>query len=152
PTAVHRRRELARMRRVLVAADAVVMNTPEAARVVRDRFPELRGRPVVAIPNGYDAEDFAAPLEPRDDGRFRIAHTGYLHTALGLRHRARTPARPALGGAVRGLDILPRSHVVLLDALAELASRRPELAAQVDLVLAGVLSPDDERAVRDSPV
>ena len=59
------------------------MNTPEAARRVRERFPELAGKAVVAIPNGFDADDFAGPAPARDDGTFRIVHTGYLHTAFG---------------------------------------------------------------------
>ena len=39
PTRVHRSRELAKMRRELASADAVVMSTPEAVRRVRSAIP-----------------------------------------------------------------------------------------------------------------
>ena len=152
PTALHRRLELERMRRVLGAADGVVMNTPEAARRALEHVPGLRGRPVVAIPNGYDGEDFRGPLAPREDGRFRIVHTGYLHTELGLQQRSRSRLRDVLGGAAPGLDILTRSHVVLLDGLDRLVARRPGLRERIEVVLAGVLSPADERAAANRAV
>ena len=60
PTRLHRRLELRKMRRVLGEADAIVMNTPEAARRVVATFPELDGR-VRAIPNAFDPADFEAP-------------------------------------------------------------------------------------------
>ena len=82
------------------------MSTPEAVHRLLAAFPDLRDRPVVAIPNGYAAEDFAAPLPARDDGAFRIVHTGYLHTELGLQHRRSLPLRRFLRGSVPGLDIL----------------------------------------------
>ena len=59
PSAFHRRRELRRMRRLLGTASVVVMNTEEAARAARERFPELAGR-VSTIPNGFDASSFMA--------------------------------------------------------------------------------------------
>ena len=146
PTALHRRRELGRMRGVLTAAGAVVMNTPEAVRAVVDAFPELRVKRVVSIPNGYDEDDFGRPPPTRSDGAFRIVHAGYLHTQLGHETRARSGLRRRLGGA-EPVDIMTRSHVVLLEALERLIAADPSLADLIELHFAGVLSESDRRAL-----
>lgn len=152
PSALHRRRDLARMGALLETAAAVVMSTPEAVRRVLAAFPALRDRPVVAIPNGYDAADFDGPRPSRDDGRFRIVHTGYLHTELGRQLRSSLPMRRLLRGSVPGLDILTRSHVVLVEALNRLLEREPGLADTVELHLAGVLTDADREVAARCPV
>lgn len=147
PTAAHCSAERRRMRRALSSAAAIVMNTREAARAAVAAFPELSTRLTAPIPNGYDAGDFAGPPAERTDSRFRIVHTGYLHTEHGLRHRDAGRLRSALGGTTPGVDFLTRSHVYLLAGLAALLARRPELEARIEVVLAGVLSPADEEIV-----
>jgi glycosyltransferase involved in cell wall biosynthesis len=146
PTRLHRRLELRRMGRVLHAADAVVMNTPEArARVLR-AFPRLSPERVHAVTNGYDPRDFTRPVPERTDGCFRIVHTGSMHTDLGLRQRAQSRAKRVLGGIVDGVDFLTRSHVYLLEAVAAVLRDRPDLEGQVEVLLAGVFT-DQDRAV-----
>ena len=76
----------------------------------------------------------------------RIVHTGYLHTALGLQHRARRASWR--GGEREPVDILPRSHVYLLEAIAGMAAAERD---SVELHLAGSLSRADEDAIRRSP-
>lgn len=146
PSAAHRHLELDRMRKTLRAADGIVMNTREAARRVLERFPEIAGIPIAAIPNGYDAEDFAGP-GPTSSGPFRIVHTGSLHTDLGLRHRELGAVRALLGGATSGVDLLTRSHVFLLEALNRLISERPELESRIELHLVGPLTDADRDVV-----
>jgi glycosyltransferase involved in cell wall biosynthesis len=146
PTGLHRRRDLARMRALLGTAAAVVVNTREALLRFRRRFPELATR-LYAIPNGFDAEDFARPLRPRTDDAFRIVHTGTMHTELGLQHRRSRRARELLGGTpVRGVDFLTRSHVFLLEALEIVFAREPELRRKVEVHLAGALTAADRAA------
>jgi glycosyltransferase involved in cell wall biosynthesis len=152
PTGIHRRAGIARMRRVLDAADAVVMNTPESRDRVLAAFPELRSKPVVSITNGYDPADFAAIPPRRSDDTFRIAHTGYLHTELGRQQQRATRARKVLGGEVRGVDILTRSHVYLVEALNRLVERDPSLVRTLELHLAGVLSDADREVVENSQI
>jgi glycosyltransferase involved in cell wall biosynthesis len=145
PSALHRRSAMARMGRELASADVVVMNTAGAAAAATAAFPTLRR--VTSIPNGYDPDDFAGPPPPpRGDGVLRIVHTGYLHTALGLQHRARRA--PWRGGEREPVDILPRSHVYLLEAIAGMPAAERE---SVELHLAGSLSRADEVAIRTSP-
>ena len=152
PSAFHRQRERRRMRDLLGTAAAVVLSTPEAVERVLAAFPELADRPVVAIPNGYDPQDFAKPVERVNDGIFRLVHTGSLHTELGLEHRRWLPLRRVLRGDVPGIDILTRSHVYLLGAIDLLLERDPSLAGALELHLAGVLTPADEEAARRSPL
>ncbi|HZT91514.1 MAG TPA: glycosyltransferase [Gaiellaceae bacterium] len=152
PSRAHRRIALAAMRRALRAADAVVMNTPEARHRVLERFPELNPQRVVSITNGYDAADFAAPAPATpDDGVFRIVHTGYLHTQLGLQHRRTRAIRRLLGGAMSGVDILTRSHVYLLQAVENLVKEDPDAAGRIEIHLAGVTSDADRAAAARSP-
>jgi glycosyltransferase involved in cell wall biosynthesis len=152
PSRLHRRAELRRMGRVLSTAAAVVMSTPEAAdRLVRT-FPDLAGRPVVAIPNGFDRDDFTGSPPARKDGAFRIVHTGYLHTELGEQHRRRRLLRRALGGSAPGLDIISRSHFFLIEAIDRLLDREPRLGESIELHLAGVLNETDRRVAMRCPV
>jgi glycosyltransferase involved in cell wall biosynthesis len=149
---VHRRLELRRMGNLLASSAAIVMSTPEAVRRLLHEFPELADRPVVAIPNGFDADDFAGPIALRNDGKFRVVHTGYLHTALGEQHRRRRIVRRLLRGGVEGLDILTRSHVYLVDAINQILAREPELTDVLEFHLAGVMSEADRAIAMRTPV
>jgi glycosyltransferase involved in cell wall biosynthesis len=151
PTALHRRVEERRMRQALGAADAVVMNTPEAEREVRRRFPELGSR-LATVPNGWDQEDFAGLAPARRDDAFRIVHVGYLH------HRPAGPVwsarlRGLTRGGLPGLDTITRSHVYLLEALRRLRAVEPELSSRLELHLAGPerapVEPEDAAIVHD---
>ena len=147
PTRLHRRRDVARMRRALATAATVVMNTPAAAAATSAAFPRLRA-PVTSIPNGWDARDFTGdgPLAG-ERGPLRIVHTGSLHTELGLRQSS----SGRLIHLVRGnepVDILARSHVHLMEALRAVREQDPE--AQIELHLAGTLTDADLR-VADAP-
>jgi glycosyltransferase involved in cell wall biosynthesis len=138
PTRFHRRLELRRMRATLGSAAAVVMNTPEAALQVRRHVPEIRDKPVVAIPNGFDAADFAGSRPERRDQAFRIVHAGnvfpYRDSRLAL------VGRRLLGGSLPGLEVDARSHLYLLEAVEAVRAARPELGSRVELHLAGPLS------------
>jgi glycosyltransferase involved in cell wall biosynthesis len=151
-SAWHRRRDLAQMRARLATASAIVMNTEEATRRVREQLPELAGRLTEPIPNGFDSRDFEVAPAARDETRFRIVHTGYLHTELGLRQRRHRRLKRLLRGApVPGVDILTRSHVYLLEALEALETSNPEVASRIEVVLAGVLSEADLAITREAP-
>jgi glycosyltransferase involved in cell wall biosynthesis len=144
PSAAHRLRDLRRMGAVLGTASAIVMNTPEAKRQLLARFPELGARFVVHIPNGFDASDFASPALDAESDRFRIVHTGSLHTAAGHGSRGRALARRVLGGSAP-VDVLTRSHVYLLAAMRRLRESDPDLGWQLELHLAGNLTEADRR-------
>lgn len=151
PSALHRRLEMRKMERVLSTASLIIMNTSEAAAALRSAFPRLRDQRIVSIPNGFDSADFSSPVASRRDGKFRIVHTGYLHTDSGTRLRKRMFYR-VLGGVQAGVDILTRSHTVLLEAVARCCERHPEIRSAVEIVLAGNASPEDEEVVSASPV
>jgi len=146
PSALHRRLERSRMGRLLSRADAVVMNTPEAAAQARRAFPSLAADRVYAIPNGYDAADFAGPALSRADDAFRIVHTGYLHTAVRQEERS-DRVRRLLGGTLGEVDVLPRSHVFLLEAVRALLRESPDAGGTVEIHLAGELTEEDEREI-----
>jgi glycosyltransferase involved in cell wall biosynthesis len=152
PTRVHRRLELRRMERALTSATAVVMNTPEARTRVLRAFPALARTRVVSITNAFDPLDFGAiaPQAPAD-GHFKIVHTGSLHTEMGRRHREAGALRRALGGAVPGVDFLPRSHVFLLEAVRALIKEEPDLRDVIEVHLAGVFTDEDRAVAAEHP-
>ena len=151
PTELHRRLERRRMSRLLAEADAVVMNTLEAARHVVERLPQVRATAVRAVPNAFDPADFEA-LPPGGDGRrFRIVHTGSLHFEQGSRHRGVSFLRRAVGGYVDGVDFLPRSHVFLVEAIQLVLDRQPELRDAIQVQFAGVLTPEERVALEALP-
>jgi glycosyltransferase involved in cell wall biosynthesis len=146
-SALHRSLDVRRMRRALAGASAIVMSAPEAARRLRRAMPELASR-ATAIPIGYEPADFEAPVEPHDDGVFRILHLGSLHTDFGLHLRGTRLRRRLLGGGVPGLDVLTRSHVVVVEAIERLLRADPSLSGRVELHLAGEQTAAD-RAVSE---
>jgi len=148
PTGIHRRLEQRRMRRALSSAAAVIMNTPEAARALVAAFPEYEDKTVRVVTNGYDAADFRAPAALRRDGRFRVTHTGYLHSDRG----GVSGLRSLLGGTTSEADISTRSHRYLLEAVNRLLRDRPELASVLDICFAGVLSDEDLRIINTCSV
>jgi len=151
PSAAHRAFDRRRMRRLLASADAIVMNTPEAKVRLLEHFPELAGRLVASIPNGFDASDYLVEAAPRDETKFRIVHTGYLHTDQGLRLREMRRWRKLLGGTVPEIDVLTRSHVFLLQAIDELIAAEPSLGSRIEVVLAGTISEGDRRVAERYP-
>jgi glycosyltransferase involved in cell wall biosynthesis len=151
PTRLHRSLERRRMGRVLRRADAVVMNTPEARKRVLEAFGSLPAARVQAIPNAFDPDDFAGGPVRDGDGRFRIVHTGSLHTDAGRRHRSRGRLRRLLGGSEPGVDFLTRSHVFLLEAVAALRERNAALGGSIEVHLAGVFTAEDRAVAADRP-
>lgn len=152
PSGLHRRRDVQRMRRLLGSAAATIMNTPEAALRLQRAFPEFRDRVVASIPNGFDQTDYLEHV-PRAENAFRIAHAGYLHTDIGLKHRRSGRLRRLLGGTpVPGIDFLTRTHVFLLDAIDRLLQRDASLRSYVEVHLAGVLTDADREVAARSPV
>ena len=151
PSAAHRTFDLRRMRRLLGSADAIVMNTPEARTRLLEHFPELEARLVASIPNGFDASDYLVEPAPREDAKFRIVHTGYLHTDQGLRLREMRRWRKLLGGTLYPIDVLTRSHVFLLQAIDELIASERTLASRIEVVLAGTLTEGDRRVAERYP-
>ena len=143
PTRLHRRLELRRMRASLASAHTVIMNTPEATAQVQRNIPELNGKPVLTIPNGFDASDFGGAAPARSDAAFRIVHAGFVHVRDGRGQRRAMLTRELLGGAVKGMDAGTRSHVHLLRAVDRVLAERPDLRGKLEVHLAGILSPAD---------
>jgi glycosyltransferase involved in cell wall biosynthesis len=148
PTALNYRIDLRKMRRGLASASALIMSCPEAEVRLRRELPDLADRPIDAVAHGFNRDDYAGPRPLREDDRFRIVHTGSLHTELGLEHRASARMRRLLGGTSVDVDIHTRSHVYLLAAIDQLAAAEPELAGRIEVHLVGSLSAAD-RAVAD---
>jgi len=150
PSGLHLRRERRRMRHALESAAGVVMNTDESVLRVMEAFPSVASKPLVSIPNGFDAADFIE-REPREHvGKFWIVHTGYLHTQVGQRQRSTARTRKLIGGAVDPrVDILTRSHIHLMEALDRVRASDSGARSEVELHLAGVLSSADRAAVGD---
>lgn len=145
-SALHRANDIRAMHRGLSSASAIVMNVPEAVKRVRRQFPDLADRVTPAITNGFEREDFLGGAPNRNDHAFRIVHTGYLHTELGLRHRERRRLRRLIGGSYCDVDILTRSHYFLRQAVDRLIESDPSMAGSIEVHLAGVLN-DADRAV-----
>jgi glycosyltransferase involved in cell wall biosynthesis len=108
--------------RVLRAADAVLATTPSSAAAIGELAKSSGSRAICrSIYNGFDSDDYAtaAPIRPlRTDHRFRLAFIGTLWNLN---------------------SILP-----VVEALIRLAETQPQLAAEVELLLAGRRTPDQE--------
>jgi glycosyltransferase involved in cell wall biosynthesis len=70
------------MSEALASAAGVVANTPAAREALLSRVCGLDPRRVEVVTNGYDEADFPAlPPAPRDRGRFRLVHSGSMHSS-----------------------------------------------------------------------
>jgi glycosyltransferase involved in cell wall biosynthesis len=152
PSGIHRAMERNRMERLLGGADGIVMNTPDATAALLEAFPSFKHKRIATITNGYDAADFADPVALRQDDKFRIVHTGYLHTEMGLQMQKRRHAYELLGGMERGLNISTRSHLILIKAIERWAAQQPKVLDDVELIFAGVATSQDKSVAEGSPI
>ncbi|HAB19439.1 MAG TPA: hypothetical protein DCE44_23785, partial [Verrucomicrobiales bacterium] len=146
----HRRRERLLMQHSLASAASIILNTPEAATRFRQSFPQLAERARVSITNGYDVEDFRGPTPSNSPTQFTIIHSGYLHTDIGLHQCRNWWLYQCLGRIEKGIEILPRSHFYLMQALERWLQEDPTIHNTVRLVLIGVTSRADRELVHNS--
>jgi glycosyltransferase involved in cell wall biosynthesis len=85
----------------------------------------------------------------RRDKKFRIVHSGYLHTEMGMDLRQKRFVHRFLGGAADGIDILTRSHFFLIKAIERWVEEDPSAAHEIELVFVGATTPGDERITKD---
>jgi len=108
-------------RSVLSRADGVVAVTSPIAEDLERRL----HRSVTVITNGFDPDDRPADNAPElDPGRHSLVHTGRL-------------------------NVVGRSPQAFFDGLHEYLQRRPDGARQLEVVLAGPVSADQERLLAD---
>ena len=125
PTRAQAQLDEALERRLMRTADVVTSVAPS----IVDDFRERVGANARLVPNGWDPEldegaDGAGGL--LDPDRVSIVHTGRM--------------------AVVGRDPAPLVH-----ALGGLAEREPDLAARLELVFAGSVTPDEQELLRSVP-
>lgn len=147
----HRERNFRAMRRALCSAALIVMNTPEAAAALGKAFPEFKARSI-SITNGFDLEDLPPATPPPRNEFYTIVHAGFLHAAAGLRQRRRPWQYRLLGRIEMGVEILPRSHYYLLQALERWRSEDPSIESRVRFHLVGETRAIDRELVAHSPV
>ncbi len=146
PSILHRMSALAKMRRCLSTASAVIMNTPEAAALLTKTFPKFRSKRIVTITNGFDPDDLNESTPQLTNTKFTIVHTGSFLTDAGLLLRRRRRLYEWLGGAVPGVDIATRSHLVLFEAIRRWCESDSSVKDKVDIVFAGSSPPVEARS------
>src|SRR5262249_26028570 len=120
-------------------------NTPDSTAALLEHAPELRGKTIATITNGFDPAEFTGPLPEKRGERFRIVHAGHSHTRR--ESTATRAGRRVLRGAAPGLDTYTRSHAYRLEAVSELLPRRRELESRISVELVGALSADERAAL-----
>jgi glycosyltransferase involved in cell wall biosynthesis len=78
PSQAAKRWEEERESEAMHAAHAVVANTPGQRRELLERFPDVAPERIVAIPNGYDADDFRVAPAHRASDEVLVVHTGHV--------------------------------------------------------------------------
>jgi glycosyltransferase involved in cell wall biosynthesis len=81
PKGLHRAAIVKLERLAIAACDHLILNTPGALRLYRERYPEFAARMSV-IPNGYNTLNVAS-LEDRPTDVFRIMHVGSFYRSRG---------------------------------------------------------------------
>jgi len=143
PSLIHRRYDLNRMKVVLSGTSAIIMNTPEAAKSLKNRFHEFKNKYILTITNGYDANYFDRILEKGKNIKFRIVHSGSLFSGTGMQLNRRKLLYNILGGVNKNVNILGRSLVYLLKSIEEWIEEFPEIIEDIEILLIGNLTQDD---------
>lgn len=130
------------MQRLFASCSRVLWNCREACSAAQEAFAEHCEARFTTLANGYDEADFSQ-VQQRPSSRYRLTHVGFLHAAKGLKVRRRPGWLRALGGELRPVDFLARSHFYLLQALARVAARHPEWRQRWELRLMGPASRED---------
>ncbi len=143
PSFLHRKYDLHRMKTVLSDASAIVMNTPEAAKVLNNNYRKNKNKHILSITNGYDRDNFNLNVKADNIGKFRIVHSGTLFSESGIRLNKKRLLYHVLGGANKNVNIMGRSIVYLLKSIEKWLEEYPELIDKIEVVLIGNLTPDD---------
>ena len=155
----HRLLERRKMFCALKNASLIIMNTPQAAIEFRIAFPRIKRERVTFITNGFDKNDFQESSrfsnnskDVESNVKFRIVHSGYLHTENGLRQLSRRWEYKILGRTIKGAEFLGRSHYYLIKSLEELKSQDDSITQQIQLILAGKLTKTDKAIIDQSSI
>lgn len=151
-TIFHKRSELKKMGGQLQSASAIVMNTPEAAKQLRESKLVPSNTPIFSITNGYDKDDFTESSLSVNNSKFTIVHTGHFHTSQGLRQRKRKLEYLALGRTTGKVNFLSRSPYYLIQALDLWASRDSRVMDRLQIRFIGPISPDDQKIINKAKV
>jgi hypothetical protein len=106
---------------ILMRADAIIVNAPNAGRAVTERFPELSQK-VHCVTNGFDPAPFTS-IQRQASGRYVIAHTGELYA---------------------GRDPRP-----FLDAVKQVMESNPTFAERCEVQFAGKVNLDQIDLVKE---
>ncbi|MCX8022640.1 MAG: glycosyltransferase [Syntrophorhabdaceae bacterium] len=151
-SSIHRRIHKKRMHNALSSASGIIMNTPEAVRALKKAFPDFEEKDVICITNGFDPQDFDGPTPSRDEKTFRIVHSGYFHTELGMDLERKRVLLKLFGGIDKGVRIITRSHLFLIKALEEAIAIRPEIKKDLEVRFIGIADKTDVAIAKRSPL
>lgn len=150
----HWQRQFRVMTQAIHAADAVIANTPEAARVFLNTFASLDPARLTVIENGFDPHDFARiERGRRGDVPFTLVFSGTLCTDFvewysGVRGWAKSRLRYS----PERLDFSGRTLIHVLAAIRTLRERGLPFAQDMRIRCLGAASEADRRSVWASGV
>jgi glycosyltransferase involved in cell wall biosynthesis len=124
PTPIHRQWHKILERRVLKAADRVIVTHRRVKESLLRRYPSLTYHDVTILSQGYDSEDFAGPNVRRHTppGRMRITHSGTFYA--------------------------DRNPSVIVEALAKIIKEQPHLRGRIELNLVGTIRDEDRQLIQ----
>ena len=108
---LRRRIEEALEHAVLRRAAGVITVTPPRTAALAEKYPDIPRRRFVTLVNGFDLADFDLPTPPPHNDRFTMVYTGSFYYR--------------------------RQPDAFLDALQEVFRKRPDMRAQLRVVIAG---------------
>ena len=159
PSYLHYAADLHNMRRACRSADAVIMNTPDSLKALRDTFTDIDQQKTFCITNGWDDEDFAESTRDSQfaDGPLKIVHTGVFHTQNAL--KLDPASRKAFGIKEHGImdclrysvgnpHLLARTPFYLLKSIRQLIDNGKIQKKDIRLIFAGANTPSDIEMAR----
>lgn len=140
PTKLHHWFEMYQERRVLEAADAVIVVTPTMKDILARRFPQFADK-IHVICNGFDPDDIPQISKPKradNDGKLQIGFAGVLEEHDACQRWASLGPINKLFCVTNAIsDFTTQSPLYLLRAVRALLDERPELESKLALSFAG---------------
>jgi len=152
PSFFHRKFELKKMKTLLQTASLIIMNTPEARTLLYKAFPIFKNKNVITITNGFDEDHFSSDIGSKIEYGFNIVHSGSLYSESGLKYNKKKWFYKIFKGSRLKIDILTRSHTVLLEALGRWFDRCPDVKKDIKVILIGSMTEADKLLIRKSSI
>lgn len=149
-TWLHWFREFLLMKKTLIGADGIIINTPESYNAFKKALPQLEKEKVCVITNGYDESDFLNLAEnKKQQAYFTLIHTGTLHNTV-EKNNIKNFIKRLINYTSEKIKYKGRTTYYLFKAINILREKHPALFNKLKVILVGIKDVELEKAIEEN--